>query len=111
MYEKEERTNGQVFSDVEGNSLKSDFCDRRFIKFVERARREQPNLIDQDVNMFEMIEVSRSLKRTSNTKTRQEGLNDAIIDKWNRRRKTERSRSGELQLEMRKGGMKAFISW
>ena len=57
-------------------------CERRFIEYVERATREQPKLIDQDVNLFEIIRVTRFLIRNSNTKLRQEGLNDDIIDRW-----------------------------
>ena len=51
---------------------------------------------------------SKACQASRDAKEEQLRLNDAIIDKWNRRRKTERSRSGEPQLEMRKGGMKAF---
>ena len=77
------------------------FCKRRFIEFVEWVRREESKLVDQDMNLFEIIWVSRSLRQTYNTKARQVGMSDHIIDRWNRWRKVERSRSRKPHLEMR----------
>ena len=68
---------------------------------LEQVRLEQPELIDKDLDLLELVGVSRTLRRTSNTKARLENLSDSVIDRWNRWRKVERSRSGEANLEMR----------
>ena len=98
---REGRKNGPVFVNTAGRPCRSNFCENRFIEMLEQVRLEQPELIDKDLDLLELVGVSRTLRRTSNTKARLENLSDSVIDRWNRWRKVERSRSGEANLEMR----------
>jgi len=101
VHMREGRKNGPVFVNTAGRPCRSNFCENRFIEMLEQVRLEQPELIDKDLDLLELVGVSRTLRRTSNTKARLENLSDSVIDRWNRWRKVERSRSGEANLEMR----------
>ena len=65
-------------------STRSNFCKHRLIEMVEQVRLEQPDLIDKDLDLLELVEVSSALWFTSNTKARLENLPDFVIDRWNK---------------------------
>ena len=44
-------------------------------------RAEEPSWADKNLDLCDAIEVSGTLRRTSNTKARQENLSDAVIDR------------------------------
>ena len=53
----------------------------RFIEYIEQVRTEEPSWIDKDLDLCEAIGVSRTLRKTYNTKFRQEKLPDEVIDR------------------------------
>ena len=50
--------------------MEINFCENRFIEIVEHVRLKQPDLSDKDLDLLELVGVSKKLRSTSNTKAR-----------------------------------------
>lgn len=93
---KEKRYSGYAFSDVAGDTFCPKLVNEEFWKQLEKVRMLCPDLIPSDLDIPEVYNIRRSLRRGSITTAREEGVGKDATGKINRWRTAENRRVGRI---------------
>ena len=77
---KKGKTSGPVFYDEDGELLASEELSKFFILEILKVKREREDLVPCNWDeVLELYNVRRSLRRESQTRTREEGMASSVI--------------------------------
>ena len=98
---REGRSQGPVFSDIKGKTLKSEVMQRVILNQLQKVRFTHPDVIPETVDIFEEYDISRSFRRGATTQARNQKVSASDIDAANRWRNAENSQGRKISQPMR----------
>ena len=101
MLWKEGKVNGPALCDEEGYVVEPFQVNQEFREQLAIVQATRPDLIKANINVFELYNIRRSLRRGSSTIARREGVPGTIIDLVNRWSVSEYSRGRSRGSKMR----------
>ena len=101
MLWQEGKVNGPALCDKDGYVVESYKVNQEFREQLAIVQAMRPDLIKSNINVFELYNIRRSLRRGSSTIARREGVPGTIIDLFNRWSVSECSRERSRGSKMR----------
>ena len=98
---REGRSQGPVFSDSKGKSLKYEVMQRIILNQLQKVQFTHPDVIPETVDIFEEYGISRSFRRSVTTQARNQKVSASDMDAANRWRNTENSQGRKISQPMR----------
>ena len=99
LLERTGQTNvGPAICDKEGELLPSYLVDLEFKAQIEKVQKQRPDLIEESVDVNSVFAIYRSLRRGSQTRATEAGVDERTIDLINRWRKNEDRRMGAMPM-------------
>lgn len=98
--EQHQQTHGPAFSDRHGNILSGAWVETGLLDRLHEIQSSDPDLIPQEVNVYEEFGISRSFRRGATTQARNRGVAESDIDAMNRWRTEEQAKGRKPRLKM-----------
>jgi hypothetical protein len=94
------QSHGPAFSDRSGKLISSNWIEMEILDRLHEIQTTNPEIISQDVNVYEDFGISRSFRRGATTQARNKGVQENDIDAMNRWRSTEQAKGRKPRLKM-----------
>jgi hypothetical protein len=88
---EERREMGPAFCDDKGDMLDYWYMNAMFVKEVELVQKDEPNLVDQTIEVGDHYSIFRSLRKGSTARAVDMNVKETVIDLHNRWRNLERT--------------------